>query len=97
MALGTSLPAVVILLGLWGFVATAAPVGWWNWVAEAMPDNAEAGGGLMVAVVQLSIALGSTIGGLLFDNVGYRGTFGASAGLLLFATLLTFGMSRRHP
>ncbi|AOE84779.1 transcriptional regulator [Pseudomonas sp. TCU-HL1] len=86
--------AVAALLGLWGLMATAAPVGWWSWIAQAMPRNAEAGGGLMVAVIQLSIALGSTLGGLLFDGSGYRGTFVASAAVLLLAALLTFLTSR---
>ena len=46
-------------------MATSAPVGWWGWIAEAMPHNVEAGGGLMMAVIQLAIALGSTVGGLV--------------------------------
>ncbi|NQD59362.1 MFS transporter, partial [Pseudomonas sp. CM25] len=61
---------------------------------QAMPDNAEAGGGLMVAVVQLCIALGSTVGGVLFDASGYRSTFIASAAILLVAAFLTFLTSR---
>ncbi|PPC75009.1 MFS transporter, partial [Pokkaliibacter plantistimulans] len=73
-------------------------VGWWSWVARTMPDNAEAGGGLMVAVVQLSIALGSTIGGLFFDTVGYPGTFVASAGVLVLSACLTWQASHvDHP
>ncbi|WP_251029415.1 MFS transporter [Pseudomonas fluorescens] len=87
--LGTSVLAVAVLLGLWGLVATAAPVGWWSWIAQALPANAEAGGGLMVAVIQLSIALGSTVGGLLFDSRGYQSTFVASAAVLLLAAFLT--------
>ena len=79
-----------MLLALWGLLATSAPVGWWSWVARAMPDDAEAGGGLMVAVIQLSIALGSTVGGILFDTTGYRGAFVASAVVLLAAALLAF-------
>lgn len=91
---GAQIAAVAALLGLWGLMATSAPVGWWSWVAQAMPDNAEAGGGLMVAVIQLAIALGSTVGGLLFDSIGYRSTFMASAAVLLFAAYLTFLTSR---
>lgn len=91
---GVWVAAVVVLLGLWGLMATSAPVGWWSWIAEAMPHNAEAGGGLMVAVIQLSIALGSTVGGLLFDSTGYRSTFMASAAVLLFAAFLAFLTSR---
>jgi len=94
MASGSSVVAVTALLGIWGLVATAAPVGWWTWIAQTMPNNAEAGGGLMVAVVQLCIALGSAAGGLLFDTSGYRSTFAASAILLLVAAFLAFASSR---
>lgn len=88
IAFGEWMPAVFVLLGLWGLVATAAPVGWWAWLARSLPRDAEAGGGLMVAAIQLSIALGSTIGGVLFDGIGYRATFVASAALLLIAAVL---------
>ncbi len=88
IAVGTSVPATTVLLGAWGLIATAAPVGWWSWIARTLPRDAEAGGGLMVAVVQLSIALGSTVGGLLFDSNGYRSTFALSAGLLLVGAFL---------
>lgn len=92
--LGSNVLIVAILLSLWGLVATAAPVAWWTWVAKAMPDNAEAGGGLMVAVVQMSIALGSTVGGLLFDADGYQSTFIASAIVLLIGAFLALKASR---
>ncbi|MDR6860468.1 hypothetical protein J2W96_006808 [Variovorax guangxiensis] len=61
-----------------------------------MPHNAEAGGGLMVAVIQSAIALVSTLGGLLFDAMGYRSTFLASAAVLLVTAFLVFLASRRH-
>lgn len=96
MPLGAWFVPVVALLGLWGLIATAAPVGWWSWIAQAMPRNAEAGGGLMVAVIQLSIALGSTVGGLLFDSAGYRSTLAASAAVLLLAAFLARQASRAH-
>lgn len=85
---GSSVSAVAVLLGLWGLLSTAAPVGWWTWVARTLPDHAEAGGGLMVAVVQLAITLGATVGGLLFDGLGYQGTFAAAAAFLLISALL---------
>jgi predicted MFS family arabinose efflux permease len=92
--LGSQAGAVAALLGLWGLAATAAPVGWWAWLARTLPRDAEAGGGLMVAVVQLAIALGSTVGGLLFDASGYQGTFMLSAGLLLLAAVLALLTAR---
>ena len=91
---GSSTLVVTVLLGLWGLLATAAPVAWWSWIAQALPNNAEAGGGLMVAVIQLAIALGSTMGGLLFDSRGYQSTFVASAVVLLLAAAVTLLASR---
>lgn len=82
------------LLGLWGLFATSAPVGWWTWVARTMPDDAEAGGGLIVAVIQLAITLGAVVGGVLFDREGYVATFSVSAGLLLVAAVLTMVTAR---
>ncbi|MGN8027109.1 MFS transporter [Microbacterium sp. 22242] len=91
---GAWLVPVIVLLGLWGLLATAAPVGWWSWIADAMPGEAEAGGGLMVATIQLSIALGSTAGGILFDRSGYGATFLAAAGVLLVAAVLAVVTAR---
>lgn len=87
IGLGGMLPVVAILLGIWGLVGTAAPVGWWTWLARTLPKDAEAGGGLMVAVVQLAIMLGALVGGLLFDASGYRATFSLGAGLLVVAAV----------
>ncbi|MGO4741821.1 MFS transporter [Serratia quinivorans] len=100
IAFGHSVWLVAPLLGFWGLIATAAPTGWWMWVARTLPNDAEAGGGLMVAVVQLSIALGSTVGGLAFDHQGYQSTFAISGMLLLIAAGLAFFTSRKdrvHP
>lgn len=94
IGLGHVVAATVTLLGFWGLISTAAPVGWWSWISRTLPQNAEAGGGLMVAIIQLSIALGSTAGGLLLDHGGYQSTFIASAILLLIAAFLIFQTAR---
>jgi predicted MFS family arabinose efflux permease len=88
LVFGGSVAVTAILLAIWGLVATSAPVGWWTWLARTLPRDAEAGGGLMVAVVQLAIASGATVGGVLFDGYGYRATFGMSAVVLLIAAVL---------
>ena len=85
---------VGLLLMLWGLLATAAPVGWWTWLSKTMPHEAEAGGGLMVAIIQLAIMLGAIVGGTLFDAWGYRGPFSVAAGLLVVASLLAIVTSR---
>jgi predicted MFS family arabinose efflux permease len=79
---GGSAVAVGILLAGWGLIGTAAPVAWWTWLSKTLPDDAEAGGGLMVAVIQLAIALGATAGGIVYDTSGYRSTFAVSAAAL---------------
>ncbi|MBS7590160.1 MFS transporter [Ancylobacter defluvii] len=92
---GASLLVTAALLGVWGLLATSAPVGWWTWLSRTMPRDAEAGGGLMVAVVQLAITIGATVGGVLFDARGYQATFGAAAVLLVMAAWLAAKTARR--
>ncbi|MCE9872251.1 MFS transporter [Hafnia alvei] len=96
LLVGHSIWAVAVLLSLWGLLATAAPTGWWTWIARTLPEDAETGGGLLVAVIQLSIALGSTAGGLVFDSLGWRSTFGLSGIILLGAVAMTFLTSRKN-
>jgi predicted MFS family arabinose efflux permease len=90
VSFGKSPVLTAMLLGLWGLVATAAPVGWWTWLAQTLPDDAEAGGGLLVAIVQLAIAGGAIIGGLAFDLSGYKATFELSAAVLVVASVLAW-------
>jgi len=93
---GDSVAVTAVLVGIWGLVATAAPVGWWTWLARSLPKDAERGGGLMVAVVQLAIAGGATMGGILFDALGYEATFGTSAMVLVLASALA-ALAARAP
>ncbi|XAZ21442.1 MFS transporter [Sinorhizobium sp. B11] len=83
---GSSPTATALLLVGWGLFGTAAPVGWGTWLSRTMADDAEAGGGLQVAVIQLAITAGASLGGLLFDNTGWWTTF-------LFAAILLAGSS----
>jgi predicted MFS family arabinose efflux permease len=98
VVLGRSLPATALLLAGWGLIGTAVPVAWWTWLSRTLPHDTEAGGGLMVAAIQLAITAGASIGGQLFDRGGYQSTFVASAALLGGAALLALGRGggRRH-
>ena len=98
LSFGSSLLLAALLLAVWGLIATAAPVAWWTWLARALPQEAETGGGLMVAIIQLAIAFGATMGGVVFDLNGYQATFGISAGLLAIAAVLAAVAQRSaHP
>ena len=91
-----AVPTAVLLAG-WGFVGTAIPVAWWTWLSRTLPNDAEAGGGLMVAVVQLAITLGAAGGGLLFDAFGHRATFLAAAIVLVLSALLGWAGRPKTP
>lgn len=94
VVLGHSPVSVAVLLAAWGLIGTAAPVAWWTWLSRVLPGEVEAGGGLMVAVVQLAITLGASVGGLLFDGWGYQATFLASAVLLILSGLIAWLAAR---
>ncbi|MDH4441516.1 MAG: MFS transporter [Rhizobium sp.] len=87
--------AVTLLLGAWGFVGTAAPVAWGTWLSQVLSDDAEAGGGLQVAVIQFAITLGAALGGLLFDHVGWWSSY-LFAGLLLVGSSLAAWAARSN-
>lgn len=91
---GGSVAVTALLLGVWGMIGTAVPVGWWTWLARTLPHDADTGGGLMVATIQCAITLGASLGGLLFDLGGYRSAFAVSAALLCAAACLAFLAAR---
>jgi predicted MFS family arabinose efflux permease len=82
IAFGTIPVPVSLLLVAWGFFGTAAPVGWGTWLSRTLPEDAEAGGGLQVAIIQLAITGGAAIGGMLFDAIGWWSAFAFGAALL---------------
>jgi predicted MFS family arabinose efflux permease len=94
ISLGASPVFTALLLAGWGLIGTAAPVVWWTWLSKVLPDDAEAGGGLMVAVIQMAITLGASLGGLLVDASGYTAAFAASAAILTGSALLAWIASR---
>ena len=94
---GSSVYATAALLCMWGLFGTAAPVGWGTWLTRTMPDDAEAGGGLQVATIQLAITLGASLGGVLFDSVGWWTTFLLAAALLAGSSLLAVAAYRSTP
>ncbi|OLP53947.1 transcriptional regulator [Rhizobium rhizosphaerae] len=85
---------VAALLVAWGFFGTAAQVGWGTWVSKHISDDAEAGGGLSVAVIQLGITAGAAGGGYLFDAVGWRGPFALAAIILAASSIVALAAMR---
>lgn len=88
VCLPASVPGQVVLLALWGMAFGGVPVAWSNWVARAVPDQAESAGGMVVASVQSAIAAGAAAGGAMFSFSGIDGVFVAAGILMLLAALL---------
>ena len=86
---------VALLMAVWGFIGTSAPVAWNTWLTRTLPNDAELGGGLMVAIIQLAITLGATLGGILFDAQGYQSTFIFSASILVLSAIFSL-LTWRH-
>lgn len=89
-------PAAFILI-VWGTLNAAMPVAWSTWLSQGIADEPDAGGGLMVAAIQLAIMLGAAFGGLLIDHVSLTATWLAGAVLLVLGSLTVGSGSRLRP
>ncbi len=85
--LPVQMTGMIFLIVLWGLAFGGVPVAWSNWVARAVPDQAETAGGMVVASVQSSIAAGAAVGGLMFGFSGVAGVFLTAGGMMLLAAL----------
>ncbi|MGY0553299.1 MFS transporter [Vreelandella sp. 2A-K22] len=81
---------LMLLVALWGLAFGGVPVAWSNWVARAVPDQAETAGGMVVAAVQSSIATGAALGGIVFGFNGVTGVFITAGAVMLLAALVIF-------
>ncbi|MDN8541592.1 MFS transporter [Erwinia sp. ACCC 02193] len=90
VGLGSAPVMDALLVALWGMAFGAVPVAWSTWITRTMPEEAESGGGLLVAAIQLAITIGAAAGGMIFNVTGAKGVFMGSALLLLLATMTIF-------
>jgi predicted MFS family arabinose efflux permease len=91
---GHQLWAMALLMFAWGALNAAIPVSWFNWLTQGIRDEPEAGGGLMVAAIQLAIMLGAGFGGLLLDHFSIVATMVGGAALMAFGAMAV-GTGRR--
>lgn len=95
IGLGQIVAVAAILVTLWGFFSSIIPVGWSTWLTRAVPDEAESGGGLLVATIQLAIMTGAALGGFVIDKSGVLGPIVVGGSLLLLCSLVTMAALRR--
>lgn len=97
LEVGSMLWPVAIALVVWGAVNAAIAVSWSAWIAHGISDQPEAGGGLIIAAIQLAILLGGTLGGTLLDHLSIEATFVGSTILLVLASMIVGDGSRIMP
>ena len=88
---------VMALVLAWGVSFGALPLCFSIWIQRATPDSPEAGSALFVSIIQVAIALGSLVGGVVVDQAGMSADFllGSGLALLGLAALASFGRSRQ--
>ncbi|WP_077257484.1 MFS transporter [Klebsiella michiganensis] len=94
-ALGHIPAATGALLLVWGILVTPIPVVWNTWMTRIIPDELEAGGALMVALIQFAITMGAFTGGELFDHQGWVSTFMLATALLVASAIIAVLPGRR--
>jgi len=80
---------------VWGILFGIVPVSWSTWVTRIVPDEAESGGGLLVATCSLAITLGAAGGGWIVDAYGARIEFSVIAAVLALAFALATTLKAR--
>ena len=85
--LGADFPSALAIVTLWGLAFGTVPVAWSAWVSRAVADEPESAGGLLVAAINLAIAAGAAVGGLVLDLSGVTSVFLTSSSVLALATL----------
>lgn len=95
--LAWSLPGVLVLLVIWGFVWGALPLGLQTWMSQAAPAVSEGSLALFVSTIQVAISVGSVVGGLGVGRFGIAFDFFLAGGIALasLAVLLSFGRRPR--
>ncbi|ART64792.1 MFS transporter [Kushneria marisflavi] len=94
---GFSMGTDALMVALWGFAFGAVPVAWSTWITRVVPDEAESGGGLIVASIQLAIALGAAAGGVVFGIGGVLAVCATAGTMLLAGAALVMAGVRAQP
>ncbi|WP_420367493.1 MFS transporter [Curtobacterium sp. L1-20] len=89
---------VFAVLVVWGLIWGGIPLALQTWMVQAAPERVEAGQAMFVATLQVALAVGSVVGGIVVSSSGITVDFGFGAVLALIgaATLVVLGR-RRSP
>jgi MFS family permease len=84
---------VAVLFVVWGLTWGLVPLALQTLMLTTTPDAPEASAAVLMSVLQLAIALGSAVGGLLVDSAGLEALF-VAAGITAIAAALIATVGR---
>lgn len=88
-------PAALLVI-LWGFAFGALPIAMQGWMLKAAPDEMESASAMFISVLQVGLASGALLGGVVVDHFGLDATL-SSAGCVALVTaglVWVFGRDR---
>jgi predicted MFS family arabinose efflux permease len=91
---GDVLAIAVVSLAVWALSWGMAPVGTQLWLFAATQDAPEAAQAMNTSVFQLSIGLGSLLGGVAVNHVSLRSSMWLGAAILCLAVVMAHGVGR---
>ncbi|WNI18467.1 MFS transporter [Actinacidiphila sp. ITFR-21] len=92
-----SAPAVIALVALWGTFWGALPLGLQIFMMRTAGTAAEGGQALFVSTIQVSLAGGSALGGLVVDGAGIGSAFEVAAALAVLGAAVVAVRGSRRP
>jgi predicted MFS family arabinose efflux permease len=85
---------VAVLFIVWGLIWGLVPLALQTLMLTATPDAPEASAAVLMSVLQLAIAVGSALGGLLVYSAGLEAVF-VVGGITAIASALFAALGRR--
>jgi predicted MFS family arabinose efflux permease len=95
--LGTAHLAVGSVIVAWGLVWGLIPLAAQVWMFRSVPLAQEAVSAANVSNMQISIAVGSAVGGLLVDSAGLAAVYAVAGSIALAAAIFALTAGRPRP
>jgi predicted MFS family arabinose efflux permease len=95
LPLVSGVPAIVsILFVVWGLLWGLVPLALQTLMVVAVPEAPEASSAVLISILQLGIAVGAALGGVLVDSAGVDAVFVAAGATAIGASVFAFIANR---
>jgi predicted MFS family arabinose efflux permease len=92
-----SAPGAIALVAVWGLVWGGLPLAMQTWMSTASPAGSETGLALFVTTIQLALAAGSVLGGVVVTAAGIDVDLWLAGGIALVGALAFVVLGSRTP